>query len=64
MAGSEQDGVDGADATLFVGSTWMLTPTANTDERAYTLVLRVVRDLGADVVTRHARRTTTSSSRS
>ncbi len=37
MAGSEQEGVDGADATLFVGSTWTLTPTANTDERAYTL---------------------------
>ena len=55
MAGSEQEGVDGADATLFVGSTWVLTPTANTDERAYTHVLRVVRDLGADVVTRHAR---------
>ena len=51
MAGSEQEGVDGADATLFVGSTWVLTPTANTDERAYTLVLRVVRELGADVVT-------------
>ena len=41
MAGSEQDGVDGADATLFVGSTWALTPSANTDERSYTLVLRV-----------------------
>jgi prephenate dehydrogenase len=50
MAGSEQDGVDGADASLFVGATWTLTPTANTDERAYTLVLRVVRELGADVV--------------
>jgi prephenate dehydrogenase len=50
MAGSEQDGVDGADATLFVGATWTLTPTANTDERAYTLVLRVIRELGADVV--------------
>ncbi len=25
-------------------------PTANTDERAYTLVLRVIRELGADVV--------------
>ena len=55
MAGSEQEGVDGADATLFVGSTWALTPTANTDERAYTLVLRVIRELGAEVVTRHAR---------
>jgi prephenate dehydrogenase len=51
MAGSEQEGVDGADATLFVGSTWVLTPTPGTDEGAYTLVLRVVRDLGAEVVT-------------
>jgi prephenate dehydrogenase len=51
MAGSEQDGVDGADSTLFVGSTWVLTPTSNTDERAYTLVLRIVRDLGSDIVT-------------
>jgi prephenate dehydrogenase len=52
MAGSEQEGVDGADAMLFVGSTWALTPSANTDERAYTHVLRVIRDdLGADVVT-------------
>jgi len=51
MAGSEQEGVDGADATLFVGSTWVLTPSANTDERSYSLVLRVVRELGADVLT-------------
>ncbi len=51
MAGSEQEGVDGADATLFVGSTWALTPSGNTDERSYTLVLRVIRDLGAEVVT-------------
>ena len=50
MAGSEQDGVDGADASLFVGATWTLTPTTNTDERAYTLVLRVIRELGAEVV--------------
>jgi prephenate dehydrogenase len=51
MAGSEQEGVDGSDATLFVGSTWVLTPSANTDERAYSPVLRIVRDLGADVLT-------------
>jgi prephenate dehydrogenase len=51
MAGSEQDGVDGADASLFVGSTWALAPSANTDERAYAVVLRVVRELGAEVVT-------------
>jgi prephenate dehydrogenase len=51
MAGSEQDGVDGADASLFVGSTWALAPSSNTDERAYAVVLRVVRELGAEVVT-------------
>ena len=38
MAGSEQDGVDGADADLFVGATWVLTPTADTDADAYTTV--------------------------
>jgi prephenate dehydrogenase len=51
MAGSEQDGIDGADASLFVGSTWVLTPSANTDERSYTIALRVIRDLGGDLVT-------------
>jgi prephenate dehydrogenase len=51
MAGSEQEGVDGADQSLFVGSTWTLTPSANTDERSYALVLRVIHDLGAEVVT-------------
>ena len=28
MAGSEQDGIDGADADLFAGAVWVLTPTA------------------------------------
>ena len=28
MAGSEQEGLDGASADLFVGATWVLTPTA------------------------------------
>jgi prephenate dehydrogenase len=51
MAGSEQEGVDGARADLFVGSTWVLTPTASTDERAYTELRAFVRSLGAEVVT-------------
>ena len=38
MAGSEQDGVDGADADLFVGAAWVLTPTASTDPTAFTAV--------------------------
>ncbi|MEN3314977.1 MAG: prephenate dehydrogenase [Acidimicrobiaceae bacterium] len=50
MAGSEQDGVDGADPTLFDGATWVLTPTLDTDSEAYTRVRSVIRSFGADVV--------------
>ena len=50
MAGSEQVGVDGADPDLFVGATWVLTPTATTDSDAYTRLRTVVSSLGADVV--------------
>jgi prephenate dehydrogenase len=50
MAGSEQVGLDGSDADLFVGATWVLTPTASTDPSAYTRVRQVVSSLGAEVV--------------
>jgi len=50
MAGSEQDGLDGADATMFVGATWVLTPTDGTDPDAFALARSVVASLGADVV--------------
>ncbi|HSH62242.1 MAG TPA: prephenate dehydrogenase [Acidimicrobiales bacterium] len=50
MAGSEQEGVDGAEAGLFQGATWVLTPTAGTDPAAYARVRSVVSSLGADVV--------------
>ncbi len=50
MAGSEQVGVEGASADLFVGATWVLTPTAVTDPAAYALVRGVLADLGANVV--------------
>ncbi len=50
MAGSEQSGVDGASGELFVGATWVLTPTATTDPGAYTQVHNVFADLGANVV--------------
>lgn len=50
MAGSEQDGVDGARADLFEGATWVLTPDAATDESAYAVVRSVVSSLGADVI--------------
>src|SRR5436309_742011 len=50
MAGSEQEGVEGADASLFEGATWVLTPTEATDPDAYARVRSVVSSLGADVV--------------
>ena len=50
MAGSEQEGMDGADPSLFEGATWVLTPIVSTDAEAYTLVLSIVTSLGADVV--------------
>ncbi|MGH9264668.1 MAG: prephenate dehydrogenase/arogenate dehydrogenase family protein [Acidimicrobiales bacterium] len=50
MAGSEQEGMEGADPSLFDGATWVLTPTVATDAEAYTLVRSVVTSLGADVV--------------
>ncbi|MCU1461558.1 MAG: tyrA [Acidimicrobiales bacterium] len=50
MAGSEQEGVDGADASLFEGATWVLTPTVDTDAAAFTRVRSLVTDLGAEVI--------------
>ena len=50
MAGSEQEGVDGARADLFAGAVWVLTPTATTDPSAHALVRGVVKSFGADVV--------------
>jgi prephenate dehydrogenase len=51
MAGSEQEGVDGADPELFEGATWVLTPTEGTDAAAYAQVRQIVGTLGAEVVT-------------
>ena len=50
MAGSEQVGIEGASGDLFVGATWVLTPTAVTDPDAYAQVRNVLADLGANVV--------------
>ena len=50
MAGSEQEGVEGADPELFAGATWVLTPAAGTANEAYLRVRAVVTSLGADVV--------------
>ena len=50
MAGSELDGLDGADATMFEGAVWVLTPTPATADRTFATVARAVSDLGAEVV--------------
>ena len=50
MAGSEQEGIEGADADLFVGATWVLTPTEATDPAAYARLQEVISSMGASVV--------------
>ena len=50
MAGSELDGLDGADGEMFNGAIWLLTPTADSDDHTLANVSGVVRELGADVV--------------
>jgi prephenate dehydrogenase len=56
MAGSEQEGVEGADGSLFEGATWVLTPTDTTDPAAYARILGVVTAFGADTVAMPAAR--------
>jgi prephenate dehydrogenase len=50
MAGSEQEGVDGASADLFAGATWVLTPRLDTDGDAYTRVRSIVTAVGGEVI--------------
>ena len=41
MAGSELDGLDGAEADMFVGAVWVLTPGADTDDATFATVAAV-----------------------
>jgi prephenate dehydrogenase len=50
MAGSEQEGLAGASGDLFVGATWVLTPTAHTDPQAFAAVRALVTSLGAEAL--------------
>ncbi len=50
MAGSEQEGIAAATPDLFEGATWVLTPTATTDDRAFATVRAAIVELGAEVV--------------
>ena len=51
MAGSEQDGVDGADQQIFEGAVWVLTPTEGTDDLGLRQLQTVLSSMGCDVVT-------------
>lgn len=50
MAGSELEGLDGADPDLFQGAVWVLTPERGTADSAFSQVAEVVNELGAEVV--------------
>jgi prephenate dehydrogenase len=50
MAGSEFDGLDGAQADLFSGAVWVLTPLEESDDATFAQVNSIVSSFGADVV--------------
>jgi prephenate dehydrogenase len=50
MAGSELDGLDGADGSMFQGAVWVLTPTSSTADTTFSAVAAVVAELGAEVI--------------
>jgi prephenate dehydrogenase len=50
MAGSERSGPRAADAAIFSGATWVLTPTEQTDDGQLATVSELVRALGARVL--------------
>ena len=50
MAGSELEGLGGADATMFEGAVWVLTPAASTADATFSTVAAIVAEIGADVV--------------
>ncbi len=56
MAGSELEGLDGADATMFLGAVWVLTPTPTTADATFASVASIVAELGAEVVALDPRR--------
>ncbi len=55
MAGSELDGLDGADSSMFEGAIWVLTP-GNASDETFATVTGVVNTLGAEVVVLPAER--------
>ena len=50
IAGSEKEGIEAAEAELFRGAFWILTPTAETDPSAYGRLVRFLGGLGVHVL--------------
>jgi prephenate dehydrogenase len=50
MAGSEQEGLDGANPHMFEGAVWVLTPTAITTDDSLAMVAGIVSSFGAEMV--------------
>ncbi|MDP9023323.1 MAG: prephenate dehydrogenase/arogenate dehydrogenase family protein, partial [Actinomycetota bacterium] len=50
MAGSEREGLDGADGTIFQGAAYVLTPSASAPAEAFNRLASFVRLLGARVI--------------
>lgn len=50
MAGSEMEGLDGADPNLFEGAVWVLTPTVSTSDETFSAVAAVINSMGAEIV--------------
>jgi prephenate dehydrogenase len=56
MAGSELDGLDGAQGDLFEGAVWVLTPGPDSDDTVFAEVASAAAALGAEVVALAAER--------
>ena len=54
MAGSELDGLDGADSSMFAGAVWVLTPTTHSSDEAFAIVAGIVAKFGAEIVAMEA----------
>lgn len=50
MAGSELDGLDGADPSMFEGAVWVLTPTVHTSDDVFAYAAALITRFGAEVV--------------
>ena len=56
MAGSELDGLDGADASMFQGAVWVLTPNEESSDASFAYLAELISGFGAEVVALEAKK--------